>query len=75
MLELNAPLFGVIVTVLLALLALAYGYGILTQNVKSNRFDIEKAFKTIERHQGETKADLFSINQKLDTVIRNGQKG
>jgi len=75
MLELNTPLFGVIVTVLLALLALAYGYGILTQKVKSNRFDIEKAFKTIERHQGETKADLSSINQKLDTVIRNGQKG
>ena len=75
MLELNVSLFGVIVTVLLALLALAYGYGVLTQKVKSNRYDINKIANEFKDYQRENKNDHQAINLKLDTIIRNGQKG
>jgi len=75
MLELNASLFGIIVTVLLALLALAYGYGVLTQKVKSNRYDINKIANEFKDYQQENKNDHQAIGLKLDTIIRNGQKG
>ena len=77
-------LIGVLVTVLVALLGLSYGYGVLTNKVKSNRHDIEKQDKEhkdtivqlrteFRSYQNENKADHKEISEKLGKLLQ-GQR-
>ncbi len=68
--QIDAAIIGVVVTVLLALLGLAYGYGSLTNKVKGDRYDIEEIKKSFRDYQVDNKADHALITTKLDTIIR-----
>ena len=74
-------LIGVLITVILSLLALSYGYGVLTNKVKANRHDIEKQDKEhkdtilqlraeFRSYQAENKADHKEISAKLDKLLQ-----
>jgi len=82
--EFDAALIGVIITGLMALLALAYGYGVLSNRVKGNSRDIEKqetAHKEImsqircefKAYQLNNREDHSMIFQKLDKILLNGK--
>ena len=86
MIQMDAAFAGVIVTVLLGLMALAYGYGSLNKEVKNIRKDSDKqddAHKeTIAQIRAEFKAyqinnreDHSMIFQKLDKILQNGARG
>ena len=69
----DAAVFGIVVTVLFALLGLAYGYGSLQTRVKNNKFDIDVAFKDFKEYQKENKSDHNAITAKLDRILVNGR--
>ena len=68
----DGAVIGIVVSVLFALLGLAYGYGSLNARVKTNKFDIDTAFKDFKDYQRENKADHNNITGKLDKLISNG---
>ena len=81
--EFDAALIGVIITVLIALLTMAYGYGVLSNKVKVNAKDIEKqevAHKELitqircefKAYQLNNREDHSMIFQKLDKILQNG---
>ena len=72
--QIDAAMIGVVVTVLLALIGMAYGYGILTQKVKSNRCDIADIWKEFKSYQIDNRQDHKEIFVKLDKIISNGKK-
>ena len=72
--QLDAAIIGVVVTGLLALLGLAYGYGALTQKVKANRCDITDIRAEFKSYQIDNKADHTLIFTKLDKIIQNGSR-
>ena len=67
-------LLGVFITVLIALLGFAYGYGVINTKVKANKDNITDIWKEISDFKKENKADHNSMSNKLDTIIRNGRK-
>ncbi len=79
MIEINAGLVGVFVTVLFAIIGLAVGYGTLKEKVSNNRKDIDKERdnqkREMEKFAKENKDEHERIYNKLDEVnkyIRNG---
>ena len=72
MIELNAPLMAVIITVLLAMLGLAYSSGALANKVKGNRLDINQLEKDFKEYLRENKQDHEKMQDKLDKVLQNG---
>jgi len=70
--ELNMATIGVIITVLMSLLGLAYGYGALSTKVRFNRKDIDGMVDELRRYQRDNKDDHNLITAKLDQIIRNG---
>jgi len=68
----DAAVIGIVVSVLFALLGLAFGYGSLHSRVNNNKFDIDTAFKDFKEYQRENKADHNLITAKLDKIIKNG---
>ncbi len=79
MIEINAGLVGVFVTVLFAIIGLAVGYGTLREKVSQNRRDIDKERdnqkREMEKFAKENKDEHERIYNKLDEVnkyIRNG---
>lgn len=65
MIEIDASLVAILVTILGALIGVAFGYGSLTQKVKG----VVEQFKN---YQKENKDDHNMINNKLDRIIQNG---
>lgn len=83
--QIDAALAGVIVTILLGLMALAYGYGSLNKEVGRIRKDTDKKdneYKDItaqiraefKSYQIDNKGDHKQITDKLDRIILNGKK-
>ena len=86
MLQIDAALAGVIVTILLGLMGLAYGYGSLNKEVGRIRKDTDKKdneYKEVtaqiraefKSYQIDNKGDHGKIFDKLDKIISNGKKG
>ena len=84
--QIDAALAGVIVTILLGLMALAYGYGSLNKEVGRIRKDTDKqdtSHKEViaqiraefKSYQIDNKGDHGKIFDKLDKIIANGKKG
>ncbi len=61
---------AIIITVLIALLALAYGYGILTQKVTSHALRQDSIKEEFKVYQTENKAEHKVIGDKLDCLLR-----
>ena len=72
--QIDAALVGVLVTVLLAILGITFGYGVLTNKVSNNRKDINDIWDWLQNYQKENKSDHNQINSKLDNIIRNGAR-
>ena len=81
--QIDSALLAILITVLGAIIAIAYGYGILTQKVKSNRIDfdakvkqhdmdIADIYKNFKEYRDENKADHREMNTKLDKILQNG---
>ena len=68
-----------IISVFLAIVGAAFGYGVLTNRVKGNRLDIDenkKDFKAdMDSLKSENSAGHKLIHEKLDIMIRNGGGG
>ena len=63
--EFDIAIVSVIVTILIALLGLAYNAGVLSTKVKLLKEDMG-------RFLHDNREDHKAINLKLDTIIRNG---
>ena len=85
MIQFDAALAGVIVTILLALMALAYGYGSINKEVRRIRTDTDDETKDrkevitqiraeFKSYQIDNKGDHSLIFSKLDKIIENGSK-
>jgi len=72
--QVDVAMVAILVTVFLAIIAVAFGYGVLTQKVKSNRIDINNVHEEFQTYRKENKQEHHEINSKLDTIIRNGHK-
>lgn len=61
MIQMDAPLAAIFVTILLALLGFAAAWGVLTEKVRNNRKDIES-------NRRENRQDHQQIFAKLDDI-------
>ena len=61
---------AVLVTIILALMALSFGYGVLNNKVSSNSGDIADIKSEIRAFIKESKVDRQIILDKLDDVIQ-----
>jgi len=68
MINLDAGLAAIFVTVLIALISMGVAWGIVSERVKNNRIDIDKSHK-------ENKADHSLIFTKLDEINRTIKNG
>lgn len=63
----------------LALIGVAFGYGMLTNRVKGNRLDINENKQNfrddMQAFRDENTEGHRLIHEKLDTIIRNGRGG
>ena len=85
MIQFDAALAGVVATILIALMALAYGYGSVDREVKRIRTDTDSETKDrkeviaqiraeFKSYQIDNKGDHSLIFAKLDKIIENGSK-
>jgi len=72
--QVDVALVATGITVFLALMALAYGYGILTNRVATNKENIGSVREEFKSYQDDNRSDHQQINEKLDRIIRNGSK-
>jgi len=70
MIQVDTPMAAILITVLLALIAMAAGWGTLREKVKNNCRDIDGNYK-------QNREDHQMIFNKLDQIqhdLRNGQR-
>ena len=83
--QIDSGIVGVVITVLITLLSLSFWVGTLSQRVKQNRENIEKAEREQQliinqlrtefaSYQKDNKSDHKDMGTKLDQIIRNGHK-
>lgn len=65
---------GIIITVLVALMGLAYGYGILTQKVLTMKVRQDTLREDFKAYLVENKSEHKAIGDKLDTLLLNGRR-
>ena len=68
--ELSSGLIAILVTVLLALVGFAFGYGILTAKQRADRFDIEE-LKTCYRQIDSKMDDIRNTVTRIDTRLNS----
>ena len=68
----DAAVIGIVVTVLFALMALAYRSGSLSKDVEQNKSNIRTLFDKFSDYQKENKSDHREIMLKIDRL--NNQK-
>lgn len=73
--DIDMGLATILSTVFVALVGVIFGYGVLQNRVKTNRHDLERTEKDLREFRTENRDDHRRIHEKLDTIIRNGQKG
>lgn len=66
--QIDAGMATLVSAVVLAVVGIAFGYGMLTNRVKGNRLDIDENKRDFNHALG-------VINEKLDRLIRNGRGG
>lgn len=82
--EISSGAAALIAAVFLALMSVAFGYGILTNKVRNNREDLERSDKVHKeeirsmndrfiRYETENKSEHREINTKLDKILLNGR--
>ena len=64
----DAAVIGIVVTVLFALMALAYRSGSLSKDVEQNKSNIYTLFDKFSDYQKENKADHREIILKIDRL-------
>jgi len=69
----DTAVIAVIVTILLIIITVAFGYGILTQRVKQNRELIEAIRCEFKTYQINNRSDHTMIFNKLDKILENGK--
>lgn len=69
MIQVDTSMLAILVTVLISLVAFAFGYGILTNKVKNDRYDIEElksCYKQIDEKLDKISTDVARIGAKLN---------
>jgi len=72
----DTSLLIILVTILVALFGVAFGYGILTQKVRSNRLDIQeekKNYKAIDNKLDDLSERTSRVEAVLNIIARNGK--
>ncbi len=64
-----------LISVILAIIGAAFGYGLLHGRVKTNKENIEKAETNFTDFRKENSEGHRIIHEKLDILIRNGGGG
>ena len=67
--QVDSATIAIVVTVLLSLIAFAFGYGILTNKVKNDHYDIEelkKCYRDIDNKLDKISTDVARIGAKLN---------
>ncbi len=67
-------LLGMVITLLLAVIALGFWAGRTTEKIRNNRFDIEEQKEDFKTYQNYNREEHKSMIVKLDTIITNGSK-
>ena len=88
MMTIDTALLAVFISIIITLVGVAFGYGMLTQKVKSTRSDLERECTARRISEDELKRVYEKIDNKLDdicdrstaletkvdTLLRNGHK-
>jgi len=64
--EFDIAIIGITVTIIIALLSLAYNAGVLSTKVRLQKEEFEHLWK-------ENREDHKAINSKLDALLKNGR--